>query len=129
MCHSYGSVVCAYAAPELVQTGVTLSDIVVFGSPGMDVSTVSALGTSARVWAARATADWIRWVPNVRMFGVGHGTDPTDPAFGARVLAVPDADGHDGYLLAGTTSLRRLTATALGVADNETAAVIGTVAR
>jgi len=129
MCHGYGSVVCAYAAPELAQTGVTLSDIVVFGSPGMDVSTVSALGTSARVWAARAAADWVGWVPHVRVFGVGHGTDPTEADFGARVLTVPDADAHDGYLVEGTSSLRRLTASALGGADSQTPAVIGTVAR
>lgn len=63
--------------------GVQVSDIVNLASPGLDVSTVGELGTSARVWVAQAPSDRIGWVPNVRVFGVGHGRDPLDPAFGA----------------------------------------------
>jgi len=114
LCHSYGSIVCARAAPGLTEIGTEVSDIVVFGSPGMDVDTADQLDTSARVWAARAEADWIKWIPSIRVFGFGHRTDPTDPAFGARTVAVDDAQGHDGYLVAGTSSLSRLTGAAMG---------------
>ena len=38
LCHSYGSVVCGLAAPHLPVT-----DIAVFGSPGMDASSVASL--------------------------------------------------------------------------------------
>lgn len=80
----------------------------------MDVATVRDLGTSAQVWAVRSASDWIKWIPNVRVFGFGHGSDPADPAFGARVLTVDDAQGHDGYLVGGTSSLRLLTEAAIG---------------
>src|SRR5215468_10605401 len=79
ICHSYGSVVCGLAAPHLPVT-----DIAVYGSPGMDVSSVRAMDTGARVWAGRASGDWIRYVPHIKLFGLGFGQDPTDPAFGAR---------------------------------------------
>lgn len=117
LCHSYGSVVCARAAPRLDATGVVVSDIVALGSPGMDVSSVAEMGTPARIWAARSASDWIRWVPNVRVFGVGHGRDPTDPEFGARLVSVDDAEGHDGYLVPGTNSLQRVTAITLALDD------------
>ena len=51
LCHSYGSVVCGLAAPQLPVT-----DIAVFGSPGMDASSVRSLHTTARVWAGRTPA-------------------------------------------------------------------------
>lgn len=114
LCHSYGSIVCAKAAPWFTETAAEVSDIVVFGSPGMDVDRVEELDTSARVWAARSEADWIKWIPSIRVFGFGHSTDPTDPAFGARTVAVDDAQGHDGYLVAGTSSLSCLTGAAIG---------------
>ncbi len=66
LCHSYGSVVCGLAAPHLPVT-----DIAVYGSPGMDVSSVRSLDTTARVWAGRESADWIRDVPHVRLLGAG----------------------------------------------------------
>lgn len=56
------------------------ADIVAFGSPGMDVDTVAAdLESTAEVWAARAAADWIGWVPKVRVSG-----PDTDPIRGNR---------------------------------------------
>ena len=51
LCHSYGSVVCGLAAPHLPVT-----DIAVYGSPGMDASSVRSLHTTARVWAGRRPA-------------------------------------------------------------------------
>jgi len=108
LCHSYGSVVCGLAAPHLPVT-----DIAVFGSPGMDASSVESLDTKARVWAGRESDDPIRFVPNIRLLGLGFGADPMSPGFGARIFATGDG-GHSGYLDPGTDSLRNLTYIALG---------------
>ncbi|MEU6166423.1 alpha/beta hydrolase [Streptomyces tanashiensis] len=108
-CHSYGSVVCGLAAHRL-----KAKDLVVFGSPGMRAENVSELGTSARVWAAKDPTDWIDRVPNVEFAGLGHGADPTDPAFGARRIPAGDAAGHGGYFAPGTASLRVFAAIAEG---------------
>lgn len=100
-CHSYGSVVCGLAAPHL-----TASDLVVLGSPGMRADSVADLHTSARVWAAKDDSDWIGDVPNVELFGLGHGEDPADPGFGARRVPAERAEGHTGYFAPGTDSLQ-----------------------
>ncbi|MFI9046312.1 alpha/beta hydrolase [Streptomyces sp. NPDC053427] len=112
LCHSYGSVVCGLAVS---QTGRgDIADLIVFASPGMRRDSVAELGTSARVWAARDASDWIGDVPNVEFLGLGHGEDPTDPAFGARRVPTERAEGHTGYLAPGTGSLRNFAAIALG---------------
>ncbi|MFD7979251.1 alpha/beta hydrolase [Streptomyces sp. NPDC059071] len=108
-CHSYGSVVCGLAAHEL-----KARDLVAVASPGMRADDVAALGTSARVWAAKDPTDWIDRVPNVEFAGLGHGTDPTSPEFGARAVPAGDAQGHDGYFAPGTESLRTFAAIAEG---------------
>ncbi|MFG3035814.1 alpha/beta hydrolase [Streptomyces sp. NPDC048330] len=108
-CHSYGSVVCGLAAH-----GLKARDLVVFGSPGMRAENVAGLGTAARVWAAKDPTDWIDRIPNVEVAGLGHGTDPTDPAFGARRIPADDAVGHGGYFAPGTGSLRAFAAIAEG---------------
>ncbi|MEV3991023.1 alpha/beta hydrolase [Streptomyces sp. NPDC049837] len=108
-CHSYGSVVCGLAAPHL-----KARDLVVLGSPGMRAGNVADLRTSARVWAAKDPSDWISKVPNVRFLGLGHGTDPADPAFGARPVPAAGAHGHTGYFAPGTESLRTFAAIARG---------------
>ncbi|MEX0171318.1 alpha/beta hydrolase [Streptomyces sp. LMG1-1-1.1] len=108
-CHSYGSVVCGLAARDL-----KAKDLVVLGSPGMRAGNVAELGTSARVWAAKDPTDWIDRIPNVEVAGLGHGTDPTDPDFGARRIPADDAVGHGGYFAAGTGSLRAFAAIAEG---------------
>ena len=108
LCHSYGSVVCGLAAPRLPVT-----DIAVFGSPGMDASSVASLHTRARVWAGQESGDPIKDVPHIRLFGLGFGADPTSPGFGARVFAA-GTGGHSGYLDPGSVSLRNLTSIALG---------------
>jgi len=108
LCHSYGSVVCGLAAPHLPVT-----DIAVFGSPGMDANSVAALHTTARVWAGRESGDSIAYVPHVRLFGLGFGADPMSSGFGARIFATGDS-GHSGYFDPGSTSLRNLTQIALG---------------
>ncbi|MGK3092505.1 alpha/beta hydrolase [Streptomyces sp. WAC01490] len=116
-CHSYGSVVCGLAAHRLPAT-----DLVVLGSPGMRADDVDGLRTRATVWAAKDPTDWIDDVPSVRFAGLGHGTDPTDPAFGARRIPAGDARGHTGYFVPGTDSLRAFAAIARGAATEEGAA-------
>lgn len=106
-CHSYGSVVCGLAAPKL-----PASDLVVLGSPGMRADSVSDLHTTARVWAARDDSDWIGDVPNVELFGLGHGADPAEPGFGARRVPAERAEGHTGYFAPGTDSLQAFAAIA-----------------
>jgi hypothetical protein len=108
LCHSYGSVVCAKALP-----GLPVDDVVVYGSPGLGVSRASQLGSAARLWAGRASDDWIRFVPPIRIAGVGFGTDPTDPRFGARVFDAGDG-GHGDYLKPSGISLRNITLIVLG---------------
>jgi Alpha/beta hydrolase len=116
LCHSYGSVVCGQAAHELGKLPVT--DIAVFGSPGMGVGSVSDLDTSATVWAGRGKADGIADVPHVQVdvLGVsfGFGDDPVDPAFGAKIFDA-GAGGHSDYLRLGDTALKNLTLISLGL--------------
>jgi hypothetical protein len=108
LCHSYGSVICGLAAPDLPVT-----DIAVFGSPGMDASSVSALHTKARVWAGRGASDWIQYVPHVQVLGLGFGADPMSPGFGVRVFAAGQGS-HSDYLNPNSVSLRNLAEIALG---------------
>ncbi|MEU6818620.1 alpha/beta hydrolase [Streptomyces sp. NPDC046860] len=112
LCHSYGSVVCARAAHA-----VDVDDLVLVGSPGTGAADVSGLRTSARVWAARGSRDWVSHVPHLRVvlpFGtVGFGTDPVSPSFGARVFDAADA-GHSGYFAPGSVSLANLARITLG---------------
>jgi len=108
LCHSYGSVVCGRAAAHLPVT-----DIAVVGSPGMDVSSVRAMHTTARVWAGRGGGDWISHVPHIHFLGLGFGQDPMSPAFGARIFGA-GSGGHSSYFKPGGISLRNLAYIALG---------------
>jgi hypothetical protein len=103
--HSYGGVVIGLAAPWL---DPRVTDLAVFGCPGMGVDDVAELHTTARVWAGLAGGDPMRWVPGIRLFGLGHGQQPTDPAFGARVFGTGGVLDHDQYLAPGTESLANL---------------------
>jgi hypothetical protein len=103
LCHSYGAVVCGHAA-----AGAPVGDLVALAAPGMDVPSARELHTRARVWAARVPDDPMRFVPFLRVAGLGHDADPTRPAFGARVLRTGTASGHDGYFTAGTELLANL---------------------
>ncbi|MEV6328720.1 alpha/beta hydrolase [Streptomyces sp. NPDC051909] len=110
-CHSYGSVLCGVAAPRLP---ARVTDVVVAGSPGMRAERAEDLRTPARVWAMRDADDWIADVPHLELGGVGHGTDPVDPAFGARLLSAAGAAGHTGYFEPGTRSLANFAAIGVG---------------
>jgi hypothetical protein len=119
--HSYGSTVVGYAASRL---DPRVTDIAVFGSPGMGVDDVTGLGTGARVWAGQSDDDWIGWVPSGRVSGLGHGTRPVDPGFGARLFATEDVHDHDHYLSPGTDSLAALARIASDPAMSQAAARI-----
>ncbi|MFD7325912.1 alpha/beta hydrolase [Streptomyces sp. NPDC059875] len=106
LCHSYGSVVCAKAAPGLPAAGIVL-----YGSPGTGADSAADLHTAATVWAGRGEDDWIAHVPHLRVplpFGeLGFGTDPLAPEYGARVFDAGDG-GHSDYLLPGSLPLKNL---------------------
>lgn len=108
LCHSYGTVVCGRAAKN-----VDATDIAVFGSPGLTVSSAAGLHSDARLWAGRGSGDWMRYVPKVRVLGVGFGADPIAPGFGARRFAA-GGGGHSDYLASGGVALRNLALIALG---------------
>ncbi|MFJ9847932.1 alpha/beta hydrolase [Streptomyces sp. NPDC101150] len=112
LCHSYGSVLCGVAAPAM--SPGTASDLVFLASPGTRTDTAAELGTTARVWAARDATDWIGDVPHLRLLGLGHGADPTDPAYGARRVSADRAEGHTGYFAPGTDSLDNFADITLG---------------
>lgn len=107
--HSYGAVVVALAAAEL-----DVDDVVLLGSPGARVTSVSGLRTSARVWAATAPTDWVGHLPHVLIADLGHGTDPASPSFGARPLPTAGVTAHDGYLRPGSTTLAALADVVVG---------------
>ncbi|WUI01894.1 alpha/beta hydrolase family protein [Spirillospora sp. NBC_00431] len=115
LCHSYGSVVCGRAALDGPDTGAwrQVTDIALYGSPGTAAPTAAKLSGTARIWAGRGATDWTEDVPHVRIFGIGLGPDPVSPEFGARVFNAGNG-GHSDYLEPGSTSLRNLTAIALG---------------
>nr|MDT0522502.1 alpha/beta hydrolase [Streptomyces sp. DSM 41633] len=94
VCHSYGSVVCGVAADD---APARVTDIAVAGSPGMRAENAARLRTDARIWAMRDEDDWIGDVPHMEFGGIGHGADPVDPAFGARLVSAAGAAGHSGY--------------------------------
>ncbi|MEU5216408.1 alpha/beta hydrolase [Streptomyces sp. NPDC020807] len=114
-CHSYGSVLCGLAAPRLP---ARVTDLAVAGSPGMRVEHAGELATHARVWAMRDEDDWIADVPHMEVGGVGHGADPVEPEFGARLVSAAGAVGHGGYFEPGTDSLGNFAAIGVGAFDD-----------
>lgn len=117
LCHSYGSVVCAKAAP-----GLPVADMALFGSPGID-ATSSHAPAATRVWAGIGDHDLIRYVPKTRLGPLGFGADALTPAYGARVFEVGPG-GHSDYFAPGTPSLRNLTLIALGRPNDVTPALV-----
>lgn len=107
--HSYGAIVVGLAAPRLP----FVRDVVALGAPGMGARRATDLG-GARVWSALARADWIGRIPQLRIFDLGHGRRPSDPAFGAHPLPTTGVAGHDYYLVPGSTTLDALAPVVLG---------------
>ncbi|MEV7772346.1 alpha/beta hydrolase [Kitasatospora sp. NPDC086791] len=120
LCHSYGSVVCGTAAPKIPRAASSpsdtsgITDMMVFGSPGMGVQSAAELGDGVHVWAARNPSDWIGNVPFLEVGKLGHGADPTGGGFGAEQISSARAVGHNGYFTDGTDSLRNFAAISLG---------------
>jgi hypothetical protein len=111
--HSYGSVAVGAALGVKAVEAVA----VVLGSPGTGAVHATELGPAGSVWAARAQGDPIGVVPEVI-----HGSDPTDPEFGAVRFSTGSASGHglDQYLGEGTESLRNVALIAAGREDEVT---------
>nr|WP_244305294.1 alpha/beta hydrolase [Kitasatospora cheerisanensis] len=106
-CHSYGSVVCGQSAPDPAR----VAGVVVLASPGMGLERADQLRVP--VWAvARNPEDWISDVPNVSLFGFGHGADPTSPDFRAQLLPSTGSHGHSDYFAPGSASLAAFAALA-----------------
>ncbi|WP_213450508.1 alpha/beta hydrolase [Rhizomonospora bruguierae] len=109
--HSYGTLVLAHAAGRLP---ASVTDLVLLGSPGMDGADADALGhhagRDARVWTGSAPGDWTRWLPDLRLLGLGHGTNPARTWFGGNRLDTDGVAGHDGYFVPGTPFMRELAA-------------------
>ncbi|MFF3259964.1 alpha/beta hydrolase [Streptomyces sp. NPDC002932] len=117
LCHSYGSVVCARAAPGLR----AVAALVLYASPGTGAHDVSALHTRATVWAGRGTADWVADVPHTRLrlpfVSIGFGPDPVSPGFGARAFDA-GTGGHSDYLKPGSRSLKNIARIVSGTAPS-----------
>jgi hypothetical protein len=120
LCHSYGSVVCGTAGPKIPRAAASpsdtsgITDMMVFGSPGMGVQGAAELGTGVHVWATRNPSDWIGKVPFLEVGKLGHGADPTGDGFGAEQISSARASGHNGYFSDGTDSLHNFAAISLG---------------
>ncbi len=89
--HSYGSVVAGMAAFD----GMEADDVVVYGSPGIGRSFVTADDFKQRIWAAKTKWDMIALAKFIPLMG----SNPTSARFGARKVPVgSDQKGHSGYV-------------------------------
>jgi hypothetical protein len=137
--HSYGSLVVGTAA---AQPGLAADEVVFVGSPGVGVDSATDLRVPpGQVWSSTSRSDVIQWaavsprslaedlvlsqaVPGGFLPAFARpendlyfGTNPSDPAFGARVFtSEPDA-GHLGYWEPGSAALDALAAIAVGRGD------------
>ena len=137
--HSYGSLVVGTAA---AQPGLATDEVVFVGSPGVGVESAAELGVPAdRVWSSTSQSDVIQWaavsprslagdlalsqaVPGGALLAFTRpendlyfGTNPSDPAFGARVFASEPDAGHLGYWEPGSAALDALATIAVGRGD------------
>lgn len=126
--HSYGSLVVGTAATA---PGFAADGVVFVGSPGVGVDHAAQLAVPREeVWATTSDSDVIRRaaIPPVSPVDAGlrlldpgrnlyHGTDPADPAFGARTVASQPDAGHIGYWERGRPALDALAMIALGRTD------------
>jgi hypothetical protein len=122
--HSYGSVVTGQA----MMNGLDVPDVVVVGSPGMDVNDRKDLGApNTTVWAAKAPGTKTIAVPGVLPpiivpadivpFLPAHGEDPSAKGFGAERFPAEDVESHSDYFNPGTDSLLAIAAIAVDKRD------------
>lgn len=137
--HSYGSLVVGTAA---ARPGLATDDVVFVGSPGVGVDSAADLRVpSGQVWSSTSRSDVIQWaavsprslaedlalsraVPGGALVAFARpendlyfGTNPSDPAFGARVFASEPDAGHLGYFEPGSAALDALATIAVGRGD------------
>ncbi|GAA3910969.1 alpha/beta hydrolase [Actinoplanes auranticolor] len=137
--HSYGSLVVGTAA---ARPGLATDDVVFVGSPGVGVDSAAELQVQPdRVWSSTSRSDVIQWaavsprslaedlvasqaVPGGALLAFTRpeddlyfGTNPSDPAFGARVFASEPDAGHLGYWEPGSAALDALAGIAVGRGD------------
>ncbi len=119
--HSYGTVVAGTA----MIGGMLVDRVVALGSPGMggDVNQLTAYGVDLYAASAPFDGDQIRQADEMGdiqrvldpvSHAPGHGENPADLEFGAKVFEVPDARGHSSYFDQRSTSLRNIVDIALG---------------
>jgi hypothetical protein len=105
--HSYGTTVVGQTARD---QGLHADDVVFFGSPGVGVEHANQLGMPAdHVWSGTAAEDPIQtFTPSTDPvnWGVDWGTgqhherfgmDPSNPAFGGKILPTNPRGGHSDY--------------------------------
>jgi pimeloyl-ACP methyl ester carboxylesterase len=107
--HSYGAIVAGLAAEKLDR----VHTVIALGAPGLGVQSASEL-PGKHVWSALAPDDWMHRVPELKIGHLGHGRRPSSPGFGATALPAADVHGHDGYLVAGVSTLTAVTHVVLG---------------
>ncbi|MET0422717.1 MAG: alpha/beta hydrolase [Actinoplanes sp.] len=137
--HSYGSLVVGKAAAD---AGLAADSVVFVGSPGVGVDSAGALRVpTGEVWSSTSRSDVIQWAPVAPgglardlavaavvpiagpwlAFGrpeqdLWFGTNPSDPAFGARIFASQPDGGHLGYWDRDRPALDALATITLGTA-------------
>jgi len=137
--HSYGSLVVGTAA---AQPGLATDEVVFVGSPGVGVESAAELRVPpGQVWSSTSRSDVIQWAAvsprslaeDLALSQAGpvgalvafarpendlyFGTNPSDPAFGARVFASEPDAGHLGYFKPGSAALDALAAITVGRGD------------
>jgi hypothetical protein len=132
--HSYGSLLVGKAAAG---PGLQADDVVFVGSPGVGVDSARDLH-AGRVWSSTSQSDVIQYLPVApkslpvdlgisalspagALWAFGRpeddlffGTNPSDPAFGARVFASDPDGGHLGYWDRGGPALDAITEITVG---------------
>ena len=137
--HSYGSLVVGTAA---ARPGLATDDVAFVGSPGVGMASAAELHVPpGHVWSSTSRSDVIQWaavsprslaedlilsqtVPGGALLAFARpeddlyfGTNPSDPAFGARVFASEPHAGHLGYFKPGSEALDALAAITVGRDD------------
>ncbi|MFC9795014.1 alpha/beta hydrolase [Streptomyces sp. NPDC057695] len=97
--HSYGSTMVGTA--DSGGKGLGADDMIVVGSPGLNVDRADQLNVSpSRLWVGAAEDDGVvNWTSDKTL-----GENPADPAFGGQQMYV-DTSGHSGYWDDGSQSL------------------------
>ncbi|GAA3393748.1 alpha/beta hydrolase [Streptomyces roseoviridis] len=97
--HSYGSTM--VGTGDAGGRGLDTDDMIVVGSPGLNVDRADQLHVSpSRLWAGAAPDDGVvNWTADRTL-----GADPKEPEFGGRRMYV-DTSGHSGYWDDGSESL------------------------